>query len=153
MSLKEFAMVRKRDNIQSWTSLDKKGATICAVLGGAAYLELKDRIKQASILPLKDLALCGNAVVSGQATAWIEDQVNLSTFMGEHREAGLEMVDIVPFASYGEGNGYAIAKGDLDFLNWINIFVTKMQNDGTYVTLAKKYGLPTSILVKGWGQR
>lgn len=156
VSLTEVAMVRKRDNIRSWADLDKKGATIASVLGGAAHLALTqdrpDVIKNATVTPFKELALCGNAVIAGQATAWVEDVINISMFIKQHPEAGLQIIE-VPFASHGEGNGYAIAKGDPDFLNWLNIFVAKMQNTGAYAKLAEKWGLPSTILVKGWGQR
>jgi ABC-type amino acid transport substrate-binding protein len=72
-------------------------------------------------------------------------------FAKEHPSAGLKLL-AVPFATHGEGNGYAIAKGDFDFLNWLNIFITKMKNTGEYKRLAAKYGLPETILVKGWGE-
>lgn len=155
VSLTEYVMVRRRDNVKSWGDIDRRGNTIASVLGGAAHLAIQNRpeaVKNATITPFKDLTLCGNAVLSGQATAWVEDVVSISTFIKEHPDAGLQMLE-VPFASHGEGNGYAVARGDLDLLNWLNIFVTKMKNTGAYVKLAEKHGLPPSILVPGWGQR
>jgi len=159
VSLTELAMVRRRDNIKTWADVDKKGATLCSVLGGATHLSLirikkeePDVIKNASIAPLKEIALCGDAVASGQATAWLEEIVSITLYIKQHPEAGLQTLEL-PFASHGEGNGYAIAKGDQDFLNFLNIFITKMQNSGTYAKLAEKHGLPPAVLVKGWGQR
>jgi ABC-type amino acid transport substrate-binding protein len=155
VSLTEHALVRTSDNINSWADLDKEGGTLCSVMGGAAHLGLTqdhpDAVKKAKIVPLKELSLCGQALLSGQATAWIEDVVSTSMFAKEHASAGLKLF-AVPFATQGEGNGYAIAKGDLDFLNWLNIFITKMKNTGEYKRLAAKYGLPETILVKGWGE-
>lgn len=154
VSLTEHALVREGDNIKTWADLDKDGATICSVLGGAAHLSLTqdyvDTIKHAKILPLKELSLCGQAVIGGQVTAWIEDVVSTSMFAKEHSDVGLTIISL-PFATHGEGNGYAVAKGDIDFLMWLNIFVTKMKNTGEYKRLAAKYGLPETILVKGWG--
>jgi ABC-type amino acid transport substrate-binding protein len=155
VSLTEHALVRAKDNINSWADLDREGATLCSVMGGAAHLGLTqdhpDAVKKARVVPLKELSLCGQAVLSGQATAWIEDVVSTSMFAKEHASAGFKVFS-VPFATHGEGNGYAIAKGDLDFLNWLNIFITKMKNTGEYKRLAGKYGLPETILVKGWGE-
>ena len=154
VSLTEHALVRKSDNIKAWADLDKDGAVICSVLGGAAHLALTrdhaDSIKRAKVLPLKELTLCGQSVIGGQATAWIEDVVSTSMFAKAHAEAGLTIIS-VPFATHGEGNGYAVAKGDIEFLNWLNLFVTKMKNTGVYKRLAAKYGLPETILVRGWG--
>ena len=155
VSLTEHALVRESDNIETWTDLDQEGATICSVLGGAAHLGLTrdhaDAIQHAEILPLKELTLCGQAVIGGQVTAWVEDVVSTSSFAKAHPDAGLKIISI-PFATHGEGNGYAVAKGDMDLLNWLNLFVAKMKNTGEYRRLAEKYGLPETILVKGWGE-
>lgn len=156
VSLIQVAMVRKKDNIKSWADIDKKGANIASQLGGAGYLMLsKDYpqfVKNATLTPYRDAALCGDAVISGQAIAWFDDVVNLGTYMKNHPDAGLEFIE-APFPAHGEGNGYAIRRGDPDFLNWINIFVAKNINNGTYARLAEKYGLPPNILVKGWANR
>ena len=156
VSLTEHALVRTKDNINTWADLDKDGATLCSVMGGAAHLGLTrdhpEFIKKAKVVPLKELALCGQAVLSGQSTAWIEDVVSTSMFAKEHASTGLKIF-AAPFGTHGEGNGYAVAKGDIDWLNWLNIFVAKMQNTGEYRRLAAKYGLPESILVKGWGEK
>ena len=35
--------------------------------------------------------------------------------------------------------GFAIRKGDLDFLNWLNLFITQVMIDGTMDLLKHKY--------------
>lgn len=155
VSLTEYAMVRADSGVTSWEDLDKDGNTICAVLGGAAHLTLtKDRpelVKNAEVTPFKNLTLCGNSVATGQSTGWIEDVVSISGFIEAHPDVDLKMIEL-PFATHGVGNGYAVEKGHQEFLNWLNLFISKMKNQGTYAELARKYNLPEGILVKGWGQ-
>ncbi len=35
--------------------------------------------------------------------------------------------------------GIAVPKGDTEFVNWVNVELSKMRNDGTYDRLWKKY--------------
>jgi polar amino acid transport system substrate-binding protein len=152
VSLIEKAMVREDSGINSWADIDKAGNRVASVLGGASYLKIDaakgSYLKAAELTPYKDLTLCGSAVIGKQATAWVEDGINIATFEAAHPEVKFKTV-AVPFAAHGEGNGYAVRHGQDDLLNVLNIFITRMKNDGSYDQLAQKWGLPRDILVPG----
>lgn len=156
VSLTEFALVRADSGIESWSDIDQEGNKVCSVLGGAAHLTITEQrpgvIQNADVRPFKDLSLCGNAVAQGQVTAWVEDVASITTFQRNKPDMDFMTIEL-PFATHGVGNGYAVAKGNQEFLNWLNIFIQKMKNNGTYTELVEKYKLPKGILVKGWGQK
>jgi len=151
VSLVEMAMVRGDTGINSWADVTKSNGSVAAVLGGLTYLKAdanKDQLGSAKLTPFKELAIAGNAVISKQAVAWIEDVVSIQSFMKAHPNVPLKTVT-VPFVGRGAGNAYAVRQGDPDLLGVLNIFVNKMQNSGAYRTLGKKWGLPDVIIIPG----
>jgi polar amino acid transport system substrate-binding protein len=153
ISLTDYAVVRDGAGFNSWADLDKAGIRLTSVQGGAAHLKLVDAqtkyVKAATVAPMKELNLAGLAVMTGQADAWVDDIVSISTFTAANPSQKFKMID-VPFTGHGEGNGAAARKGDYDLINVLNIFIEKQKNYGFYKGLARTYGLPETILVRSF---
>lgn len=151
VSLVDVAMVRSDKNIDSWEDVAKGTGAVAAVLGGLPYLKAdlaKDQLGTAPLTPFKELAVAGNAVMAGQAVAWIEDVVSIGNFMNAHPDVPLKTIS-VPFLGRGAGNGYAVRRGETGLLNILNIFVYKMQDSGEFRRLAAKWKLPEQIIIPG----
>ena len=153
ISLTDYAIVRDDSGISSWADVDKPGVTVTSVQGGAAHLKLIDPqtkvVKAATVAPMKELNLAGVAVMTGQANVWVDDVVSISTFTAANPGTKFNLIN-VPFSGHGEGNGYAVRKGEVDLLNILNIFIEKNKNYGFYKDTAKKFGLPETILVRSF---
>jgi polar amino acid transport system substrate-binding protein len=153
ISLTDYAVVRDGSGFNSWADLDKAGVRLTSVQGGAAHLKLVDMetkyVKAATVAPMKELNLAGLALMTGQADAWVDDIVSISTFTAANAGQKFKMVP-VPFTGHGEGNGAAVRKGEYDLINILNIFIEKQKNYGFYRELAKTYGLPETVLVRSF---
>ncbi|RWI88882.1 ABC transporter substrate-binding protein [Mesorhizobium sp.] len=151
VSLVDVAMVRSDRDISDWADIAKGTGSVAAVLGGLPYLKAdndRSQLGTASLTPFKELALAGNAVISGQAQAWIEDVVSIGNFINAHPDIPLKTIP-VPFLGREAGNGYAVRKGDMELLNVLNIFINGMQESGEYRKLAAKWKLPEQVLIPG----
>ncbi len=80
------------------------------------------------------------AVTQGKADLMVFDQPFLAIWAGRHKDKVRAILE--PFTY--EYFGFAIRKGDVDFLRWINTFIYQIKHDGppgqtTYDRLFKKW--------------
>jgi polar amino acid transport system substrate-binding protein len=151
VSLVDVAMVRGDSGINDWSDIAKGTGSVAAVLGGLPYLKADNdhaQLGTATLTPYKELAMAGNAVIAGQAQAWIEDIVSIGNFINAHPDIPLKTIS-VPFLGREAGNGYAVRRGETGLLNVLNIFINEMQESGEYRKLATKWKLPPQILIPG----
>ena len=106
--------------------LDKSKYTIATKLGVTGEIVAKKFFKKAKIVTFETEADAALAVLNGKADALIYDQPYNTLFMAKKAKGKLVHWD-TPL-SY-EPLGWAIRKGDPDFLNFLNHFLNQAKND------------------------
>lgn len=132
--------------IKNVKELDKPEYTIVTKLGVTGEIVTRKFFKKAKILTFETEADAAAEVLNGKADAFIYDQPYNTLFMAQ-KGAG-KLTHLTTPLSY-EPLGWAIRKGDPDFLNFLNNFLNQVQNDNvadTYNKLYKKWFVDTTWL-------
>ena len=106
--------------------LDKPQYTIVTKLGVTGEVATKKFFKKAKILTFETESDAASEVLNGKADAMVYDQPYNVLFMSDKGKGKLVHLD-QPLTY--EPLGWAIKKGDPDFLNWLNNFLRQMQED------------------------
>ncbi len=114
------------DKIKTAADLDKPEYTIVTKLGVTGEIATKKFYKNAKILTFETESDAASEVLGGRADAMVYDQPYNVLFMSDKGKGKLVHLDIP--LTY-EPLGWAIRKGDPDFLNWLNNFLRQMQED------------------------
>jgi len=128
---------RYADEITSWKDLNNPKYTITSKLGTTGEQATKRLFPKATYksFEMEDQAML--EVLNGKATATVYDLPMTSIFFSQKgKAAGLKFLN-KPFTY--EPVGWAIKKGDPDFLNWLNNFLRQIKNDGRYDRIYNKW--------------
>ena len=106
--------------------LDKKEYTIATKLGVTGEIATRKFFKKAKIITFETEADAASEVLSGHADAMVYDQPYNILFMSDKGKGKLIHLD-TPLTY--EPLGWAIRKGDPDFLNWLNNFLRQIKED------------------------
>ncbi len=112
--------------VKTAKDLDKKGYIVVTKLGVTGEIATRKFFKKAKILTFETEADGAAEVLSGRADAFVYDQPYNVLFMTNKGKGKLIHLD-TPLTY--EPLGWAIRKGDPDFLNWLNNFLRQMQED------------------------
>ena len=112
--------------IKTASDLDKEGFTIVTKLGVTGEIAAKKFFKKAKVVTFETESDAISEVLNGKADAMIYDQPYNSIFMADKGKDKLIHLD-KPLTY--EPLGWAIRKGDPDFLNWLNNFLRQAQED------------------------
>ncbi len=112
--------------VKTAADLDKKEYTIVTKLGVTGEIAARKFFKNAKILTFETEADAASEVLNGKADAMVYDQPYNVLFMSD-KGAG-KLVHLDQPLTY-EPLGWAIRKGDPDFLNWLNNFLRQMKED------------------------
>jgi len=115
-----------KNKITDAKQLDKKGYTIVSKLGVTGEIVAKKFFKNAKVVTFETEADAVSEVLNGNADAFIYDQPYNILFMTDKGKGKLVHLD-TPLTY--EPLGWAIRKGDPDFLNWLNNFLRQMKED------------------------
>ena len=135
----QTALVAKKyaDEITSWKDLNDPKYTITSKLGTTGEQAAKRLFPKATYksFEMEDQAML--ECLNGKAAATVYDLPMTSIFYAQHgKAAGMKFLN-KPFTY--EPLGWAINKGDPDFLNWLNNFLRQMKNDGRYDRIYDKW--------------
>ncbi len=135
----QTALVAKKyaGEINSWKDLNNPKYTITSKLGTTGEQAAKRLFPKATYksFEMEDQAML--EAMNGKATATVYDLPMTSIFYSQHgKTAGMKFLN-KPFTY--EPLGWAINKGDPDFLNWLNNFLRQMKNDGRYDRIYNKW--------------
>lgn len=135
----QTALVSKKyaDEINTWKDLNNPKYTITSKLGTTGEQSAKRLFPKATYksFEMEDQAML--ETMNGQATATVYDLPMTSIFYAQHgKKAGMKFLN-KPFTY--EPLGWAINKGDPDFLNWLNNFLRQVKNDGRYDRIYNKW--------------
>ena len=112
--------------VKTAADLDKKEYTIVTKLGVTGEIAARKFFKNAKILTFETEADAASEVLNGKADAMVYDQPYNVLFMSD-KGAG-RMIHLDKPLTY-EPLGWAIRKGDPDFINWLNNFLRQMKED------------------------
>ncbi|AMK11511.1 MAG: transporter substrate-binding domain-containing protein [Pseudodesulfovibrio sp.] len=125
------------DKIQTWKDLNNEGVVITSKLGTTGEQAAKRLFPKATYksFEMEDQAML--ETLNGKADATVYDLPMTSIFFAQRgKEAGMKFLN-EPFTY--EPLGWAINKGDPDFLNWLNNFIVQIRNDGRYERIYNKW--------------
>ncbi len=132
--------------VKSAKDLDKKQYTIVTKLGVTGEVATRKFFKNAKILTFETESDAAAEVLNGKADAFVYDQPYNILFMSDKGKGKLVHLD-APLTY--EPLGWAIRKGDPDFLNWLNNFLRQVKEDKVvnfYEKLNKKWLRDTAWL-------
>ncbi len=112
--------------VTSAKDLDKPEYTIVTKLGVTGEIATRKFFKKAKIITFETEADAAAEVLNGKADAMVYDQPYNVLFMSDKGKDKLIHLD-TPLTY--EPLGWAIRKGDPDFLNWLNNFLRQMKED------------------------
>ncbi|AXH15905.1 amino acid ABC transporter substrate-binding protein [Malaciobacter mytili] len=113
-------------NIKSYKDLDNEKYIISTRTGVTGEIVARKFFKKAKIITFETEADCVSEVLNGKAHAFIYDQPYNVLFMSDKGKDRLVHLD-TPLTY--EPLGFAIRKGDPDFLNWLNNFMRQIKED------------------------
>ena len=146
MSVGQSIIAKKEFEGKSYKSLDKEGNVIVAKLGQTGEFAARKMFKKATIKTFDTETEAVQEVMNGRATAFVNDKPYNAIFMIKKGQTG-NIVHLDEDLTY-EPLGIALRKGDPDFLNWIDNFLTQMRGDGMYEKIYDKWFKSDSWLKK-----
>ena len=123
--------------INSWKDLNNPKYTVTSKLGTTGEQAVKRLLPKANYksFEMEDQAML--EALNGKAAATVYDLPMTSIFYAQRgKDAGMKFLN-KPFTY--EPLGWAINKGDPDFLNWLNNFLRQCKNDGRYDRIYDKW--------------
>ena len=121
-------MIRKElaGKVKSAADLDKPEYTVVTKLGVTGEIATRKFFKKAKIITFETESDAVSEVLNGKADGIVYDQPYNIVFMTNKGKDALVHLD-TPLTY--EPLGWAIRKGDPDFLNWLNNFLRQMKGD------------------------
>lgn len=134
------------NKVKTAKDLDNPKYTIVTKIGVTGEVATRKFFKNAKIVTFETEADAASEVLNGKADAVVYDQPYNILFMSDKGKGKLIHLD-TPLTY--EPLGWAIRKGDPDFLNWLNNFLRQMKEDKVvdfYNKLTKKWLKDTAWL-------
>lgn len=121
--------------IKSYKELNSKDYTITTQLGTSGDVAAKKLLSKAKLNLFETSADAALEVINNKADAFIYDLPYNTVYAAQN--PGKAVLLDTPFTF--EPLGFAIRKGDPDFMNFINNFLAQIKGDGTYDVLYNKW--------------
>ena len=125
------------NEIKTWRDLNDPKYVVTSKLGTTGEQAVKRMLPKATYksFEMEDQAML--ETLNGKAAATVYDLPMISIFYSQRgKDANMVFLD-KPFTY--EPLGWAINKGDPDFLNWLNNFLRQLKNDGRYERIYNKW--------------
>jgi len=126
---------KRQPNLTSWEQLDKPGNIITVMLGTTGDFAATKMFKKATIRRFETAPEMIMEVIRGRADAWQWDEPQTAIHVSENKDK-VYMLDV---PGNREEMGFAIQRGDQDFLNWLNFFLHELKRKGVLDELYKKW--------------
>lgn len=121
--------------ITHYAQLNDPQYDIAVKLGTTGEIAAKRHLHQANLRAFETEAEATLQVRNGRLDAFVYDLPYNAIFAAQNPDAVVHLNK--PFTS--ESLGWAVRKGDPDFLNWLNHFLRQIKDDGTYEALYRKW--------------
>ncbi|HSH70484.1 MAG TPA: transporter substrate-binding domain-containing protein [Deferrisomatales bacterium] len=122
--------------ITSYKDLNDPKYKVTSKLGTTGEQAVKRMIPKATYLSFETEQEGVMEVVNGKADAFVYDSPYCAVANAQKSEGKLVFLD-EPFTY--EPLGWAVRKGDYDFVNWLNNFLNQVKHDGTYDKIYAKW--------------
>jgi polar amino acid transport system substrate-binding protein len=122
--------------ITSYKQLNNPRYTVASKLGTTGEQAVKRMIPRAKYLSFETEQDGSLEVINGRIDAFVYD-LPFNAIMASSKGLGKIVHLEEPFTF--EPLGWAIRRGDPDFLNWLNNFMFQVRNDGTYDEIYAKW--------------
>ena len=126
--------------VKSYRDLNNKKYTVVSKLGTTGEQATKRLIPKANYKSFETEPEAAMEVINGRADAFVYDLPYCSVFFAQKGQGKLVFLD-KPFTF--EPLGWAVKKGDPDFLNWLNNFLRQVKGDGRYDRIYNKWIIGT----------
>jgi polar amino acid transport system substrate-binding protein len=123
--------------IKSFKDLNDPKYIVTSKLGTTGEQSVKRLLPKAQYKSFEEEVTAGMEVVTGKADALVYDLPFCVVFMAQQGKAGQLVFLDKPFTY--EPLAWAVRKGDPDFLNWLNNFLSQVKNDGRYDRIYEKW--------------
>jgi len=131
-------LVRKSDagKYKNLESLNKKEVRVMVNPGGTNEKFAKANLPQATLLVHQQNAEIPGLVAEGKADVMITETMEARRYVRDNKKLAAPLVEN-PFTK--NNFGILMAKGDQDFLNFVNMWMEEVQMNGTMAELEAKY--------------
>ncbi len=136
ISVGQTILAQKKHAGKTWKDLDKPEYTIVTKLGVTGEIATRKMFKHAKIRTFETEADAAQEVLNGKADAFVYDKPYNAIFFAAKGQGKLIHMD--KDLTY-EPLGWAVRKGDPDFLNWLNNFLNQVKHDGVYDRIYNKW--------------
>ena len=123
--------------VKSYKDLNDSNYIVTSKLGTTGEQSVKRLIPKAQYKSFEEEVTAAMEVVAGKADAFVYDLPFCVVFMAQQGGTGQLVFLDTPFTY--EPLAWAVRKGDPDFLNWLNNFLTQVKNDGRYDRIYQKW--------------
>ena len=127
---------KHKKKIKSYKDLNNSKYTVTSKLGTTGEQAVKRLIPKCKYKSFETEPEAALEVVNGKADAFVYDLPYCVVFNAEQGAGKLIFLD-EPFTF--EPLAWAITKGDPDFMNWLNNFLSQVKNDGRYERIHNKW--------------
>ncbi len=128
---------KKHENVvTSYKDLNHSKFTVTSKLGTTGEQAVKRLIPKCNYKSFETEPEAALEVVHGKADAFVYDLPYCVVFNAQQGAGKLVFLD-QPFTY--EPLAWAVRKGDPDFLNWLNNFLSQVKNDGRYERIHSKW--------------
>lgn len=131
--------------VKSYKDLNNKKYIVTSKLGTTGEQAVKRMIPKATYKSFETEPEAALEAVNGKADAFVYDLPYCVVFMAQQGAGKLVFID-KPFTY--EPLAWAVRKGDPDFLNWLNNFLSQVKNDGRYDRIYHKW-IKSTDWIKG----
>lgn len=126
---------KDKDKYKSYKDLNNKGVIVTSKLGVTGAFTAEKMIPKATLRLFKTEAEGALQVANGIADAFIYDEPQVRVFAAKYKDKTMGIFEPITY----EPLAWAIRKGDVDFLNWLNNFLRQVRGDGRWEQVKQKW--------------
>ena len=126
---------KKAGDVKNVDELNTPGRVLAVKTGTTADLVATKKFPKATINRYKEETACVQDVVAGRADAFFYDQISIAKHHKQNPEATKALLTPFTYEPYC----IALQKGDFDWWQWLEMYLTTIKADGTLEALLAKY--------------
>lgn len=126
---------KNEGKIKSYQDLNDPKYVVATKLGTTGDIAARRYIPKATIHSFETESDAAQEARSGRADAFVYDLPFNTVYYAQNPDSLIHLRE--PFTK--EPLGWAVRKGDPDFINWLDNFLDEIKNDGTYTILYQRW--------------
>ena len=128
--------------VRNWGEVDRGGMVVAVGAGSMAEEALRDGLRHADLLIIRNPMTVEGEVLSGRADAMVADYAASRHLRGDPAWLVTEAPRAVGETLYA----YAVTRGDPGWLAEVNAFLAEAKSDGTVARFAARWGLSGMVV-------